>query len=272
MEKLYCAAMDKAKKAFDTIENELPEEAQYVVPMAYNMHWYFHVNLRSLQWLCELRSSSAGHPTYRFIAQEMAKQVISQNGAWTHVGTSWAVIKTVSGPNRAVGTQAGTGAYDDSYAHLSGFRPNVMAQATIYKDPSIVSDPPGTHEAELHLRWADTASTARGYECSLAFDGQYLLIVRWNGALGDFSILSEPTSFPSGTMPPVTGDIFKATIIGSTINVYINKNDGHGDQLIGTASDSTWTDGNPGIGMWLNSPGTDQTRYGFTSYTVTELP
>ena len=67
--------MDEAKKVYDTIAEELPEEAQYVVPMAYNIHWYFHVNLRALQWLCELRSSPAGHPNYRFIAQEIAKQV-----------------------------------------------------------------------------------------------------------------------------------------------------------------------------------------------------
>jgi thymidylate synthase ThyX len=57
------------------IAAELPEEAQYVVPMAYNIRWYFHVNLRSLQWLCELRSSPAGHPCYRHIAQIMARQV-----------------------------------------------------------------------------------------------------------------------------------------------------------------------------------------------------
>jgi len=75
MEKQYRDAMDEAKKVFDSIAAELPEEAQYVVPMAYNMHWYFHVNLRCLQWLCELRSSPAGHPNYRFIAQELAKQV-----------------------------------------------------------------------------------------------------------------------------------------------------------------------------------------------------
>lgn len=75
MEELYRAAMDDAKKTYDTISGELPEEAQYVVPMAYNVHWYFHVNLRALQWLCELRSSPAGHPTYRYIAQEMARQV-----------------------------------------------------------------------------------------------------------------------------------------------------------------------------------------------------
>ncbi len=75
MEKDYKNALNAAKKAYDTIKQELPEEAQYVVPMAYNMHWYFHVNLRSLQWLCELRSSPAGHPNYRYVAQEMAKQV-----------------------------------------------------------------------------------------------------------------------------------------------------------------------------------------------------
>ncbi len=75
MEKEYIAAMDNAKKTYDAIAAELPEEAQYVVPMAYNMHWYFHVNLRSLQWLCELRSSPAGHPNYRFVAQEMARQI-----------------------------------------------------------------------------------------------------------------------------------------------------------------------------------------------------
>jgi len=75
MEEQYRKAMDEAKKVYDQIAQDLPEEAQYVVPMAYNMHWYFHINLRALQWLCELRSSSAGHPTYRFIAQEMAKQI-----------------------------------------------------------------------------------------------------------------------------------------------------------------------------------------------------
>ena len=64
-----------AKEVYDLISAELPEEAQYVVPMAYYIRWYFHINLRALQWLCELRSSPAGHPSYRFIAQTMAKQV-----------------------------------------------------------------------------------------------------------------------------------------------------------------------------------------------------
>lgn len=76
MEGPYCEAMEEAKKAYDQMAPELPEEAQYVVPMGYNIHWYFHVNLRALQWICELRSAAAGHSSYRYIAQEISKQVI----------------------------------------------------------------------------------------------------------------------------------------------------------------------------------------------------
>ncbi len=75
MERPYREAMDRAKVVYEQIARELPEEAQYVVPMANNIRWYFHINLRSLQWLCELRSTSQGHPSYRAVAQSMASQV-----------------------------------------------------------------------------------------------------------------------------------------------------------------------------------------------------
>ncbi|MEM8629109.1 MAG: FAD-dependent thymidylate synthase [Chlamydiota bacterium] len=78
LEKPYVQAMDQAKESYKIIAQELPEEAQYIVPMAYNVRWYFRVNLRALQWICELRSSPAGHPSYRYIAQEMARQVCAQ--------------------------------------------------------------------------------------------------------------------------------------------------------------------------------------------------
>jgi thymidylate synthase ThyX len=77
-ESTYLSALHQAKDAYDRMKTELPEEAQYVVPMAYNIKWYFHVNLRALQWLCELRSQAAGHPGYRRVAQEMALQVIEK--------------------------------------------------------------------------------------------------------------------------------------------------------------------------------------------------
>lgn len=78
LEESYNTALIQAKEAFDTIAAEFPEEAQYVVPMGYNVRWYFQINLRALQWLCELRAGAAGHPTYRHVAQEMAYQTSQQ--------------------------------------------------------------------------------------------------------------------------------------------------------------------------------------------------
>lgn len=75
MEAPYHKALLHAKEVYDAIAAELPEEAQYVIPMAYNIRWYFHMNLRALQWFCELRSSPAGHASYRYVAQMMAREV-----------------------------------------------------------------------------------------------------------------------------------------------------------------------------------------------------
>lgn len=74
----YCKAMDEAKVLYDTMRKDYSIQAQYVVPMAYNIRWYFHVNLRNLQWLCELRSSEQGHVMYRRVAQSMADQVMKK--------------------------------------------------------------------------------------------------------------------------------------------------------------------------------------------------
>src|SRR6201989_3404463 len=85
---------------------------------------------------------------------------ISEGGVWHHLGTAWRKIRTITGPNRAVGTQTGFGGYDDSYAYLIGFPADVVASATIYRNPTIVTDPGASHEVEILLRWADTASTS----------------------------------------------------------------------------------------------------------------
>lgn len=76
MEQPYIQALEKAKIGYNTIAKDLPEEAQYIVPMAYNIRWYFHINLRGLQWLCELRSQPQGHTSYRKVAQELCHQVM----------------------------------------------------------------------------------------------------------------------------------------------------------------------------------------------------
>jgi thymidylate synthase ThyX len=52
-----------------------PALAQYVVPLAFRVRWYFRVNLREIYHLCELRTTPQGHPDYRWVAQEMFRLV-----------------------------------------------------------------------------------------------------------------------------------------------------------------------------------------------------
>jgi hypothetical protein len=209
---------------------------------------------------------------------------ISEGGIWRHRGASWAMVRTFA--HRAVGNQTGTGGYDDAYTYLAGFGPNQTAQATLWKDPAIGNDSvtcrilrrltwdrlrgsycagPGAHEVELLLRWADSASSARGYECNLSWNGNYAEIVRWNGPFGDFTYITRQRTFNAGIMPPKNGDIFKATISGSRINVYLNKNDGMGDQLIIMGTDPTYTDGDPGMGFFIQGR-VDPALFGFASF------
>ncbi len=69
----YC--MEEAAKAYDAISTEMPQEAQYIVPMAYRVRWYAKLNLREAFHLIELRSTPQGHPAYRKVAQEMFRKI-----------------------------------------------------------------------------------------------------------------------------------------------------------------------------------------------------
>ena len=71
----YHELMKRSADAYETIAKDFSLEAQYVVPMSYNIRWYMHINLRALVWLTELRSTPQGHTGYRRIAQEMFKKV-----------------------------------------------------------------------------------------------------------------------------------------------------------------------------------------------------
>lgn len=69
-------AVESAAGAHRRLERELgPALAQYVVPLAFHVRWYFRVSLREIYHLCELRTTPQGHPDYRWIAQEMFKRV-----------------------------------------------------------------------------------------------------------------------------------------------------------------------------------------------------
>ena len=71
----YHEVMARSADAFEIIFKDYPLEAQYVVPMSYNIRWNVNINLRALIWLAEIRSTPQGHIGYRRIAQEMFRKV-----------------------------------------------------------------------------------------------------------------------------------------------------------------------------------------------------
>jgi thymidylate synthase ThyX len=69
-------AVEEAAGAHQKLERDLGAAlAQYVVPMAFGVRWYFRANLREIYHLCELRTTPQGHPDYRWVAQEMFRRV-----------------------------------------------------------------------------------------------------------------------------------------------------------------------------------------------------
>ena len=202
----------------------------------------------------------------------LTENPISEDGEWINggaVGLDWTNVQTT--PGFAFGTMPGTegsAGYADSWALLSGtWGPDQTAQAMI-NAPSTNDD--CHQEMELVLRGNLSAHVATGYEISVKAandSSSYLIIVRWNGAYGDFTYLANLLGSIYGVK---TGDVFEATIVGNVITAYIN-----GVQKA-TATDDTYATGLPGMGFYLghyNYPicaGTNA-GYGFANYTAVAI-
>ncbi|MEM0360258.1 MAG: FAD-dependent thymidylate synthase [Candidatus Diapherotrites archaeon] len=70
LKKEFEKCMSSAKELFDSMRQEMPFEAQYCVPLAFKKRVLFTWNLRELWHFIKLRSSRAGHESYRKIAQQ----------------------------------------------------------------------------------------------------------------------------------------------------------------------------------------------------------
>ncbi len=73
----YRAAMRQAIECYVKLETDYPLQAQYLIPQAHRIRWYFTLNFRELVHICELRTSPQGHPNYRRIVQKMFRAVES---------------------------------------------------------------------------------------------------------------------------------------------------------------------------------------------------
>lgn len=76
----YELAMQSSRSAYESMQPDLPDQAQYAVCMAYRVRFVMQLNAREAMHLIELRSSPQGHPSYRAIAQEMHRQIAEVAG------------------------------------------------------------------------------------------------------------------------------------------------------------------------------------------------
>jgi hypothetical protein len=201
----------------------------------------------------------------------IAETHISEGGKWIDgkvVGLDWTNSVTV--PGLAFGTESGLGSgkqrYDDATALLSGsWEPNQTVEATVHSQNQ---DDIVLEEVELRLRSSLSPHMSTGYEVlfrCLKTREAYASIVRWDGALGEFTYLVQKEGAVYGVSD---GDLVKATIVGNVITAYMN------GVLILQTTDSIYTSGNPGMGFWFkrsagirnwlhNSAG-DNLDYGFS--------
>lgn len=185
---------------------------------------------------------------------------LSEGGVWTTgeaVGLLWTDPVKIGGV--AFGTHADTG-FDDSIGHLSGFGADQIIEGTVFTSGSFSSN----QEIELLVRFEITANSATGYEILIEARNGYSKIVRWNGGLGQFTILGN---INWGSVP-INGDVLRVEAIGSTITIFKN-----GSQISQFTGLTTWPDGNPGIGFFSqDGTGSQNDQFGWTSFTAISVP
>lgn len=187
---------------------------------------------------------------------------ISESGNWLNgaaVGLDWLNIRTSSGAAFGTRTSEPGDAIDPTaiLAGTWGWNQDVSVTLQVTSGGSF-------KEAEIRLNSSMSAHVCNGYEILYEIVGT-ITIVRWNGAVADYTILAA-----SADITPIvvgggfhTGDILRATNVNGLITAYAN-----GVQ-VAQVTDTTYQAGAPGIGLNTYS-GADNTSYGFSDFTASD--
>jgi hypothetical protein len=185
----------------------------------------------------------------------LTESPISEGGHWMGgkmIGFDWGDISTA--PEYAFG-HAGPKAYADSVALLTGEWPSNQSVEVVVEKRAVFRYP----EVSIRLRSSLAMHNCDGYEISYSLkdgDAAYLIIVRWNGPLADFTYLLNVQGKQYAVK---TGDVVKATVVGNEIKTYKN------GLLMGATKDGSYTRGNPGFGFNEGSNG----DYGISRFSAT---
>ncbi len=76
----FSDAMERSAALHDALLPRFPAQAPYAVSLAFNVRYSMDMNAREALHLIELRSGSAGHPSYRQVAQQMHRLIAEEAG------------------------------------------------------------------------------------------------------------------------------------------------------------------------------------------------
>lgn len=198
---------------------------------------------------------------------------LSEGGVWLlgrQDGLDANDMQTV--PGKAFGRQnqdAGTtGSARDATAIMKGtWSPDQDVRATVYIDSLTGTSSP---EVELRLRCAVTAHSISGYEVaySCATVNPYILVAIWYGPIAQGQGVSYDYLFNSNdqAFQIVTGDVIRATIVGTTLRVFRNST-----ELISPITTTSFATGAPGFGhnQEQTFPATSNSQYGISHFLAT---
>ncbi len=114
-------AMARTADLFNDIAADLgPDVAQYVIPFAYRIRFFFQLNAREAFHLLELRTGAGGHPGYRRVCQEMHRLIDEKAGhhliadAMSYVDHEDHELARLEGERRSAAKRAALGIEDPS--------------------------------------------------------------------------------------------------------------------------------------------------------------
>lgn len=192
----------------------------------------------------------------------LTENPISEGGSWVNggtVGLDWTNVATIKG--LAYGPAYLGSGFNDSTAVLTGTWSGNQSATAIVSNPTQIFG--STNEVELRLNTKIAAHSITGYElnCSVTPPGNsYMHIVRWNGGLGQFTVIATETT--TGCSP---GDSLTFNNTNGTLTALKN------GKVYLTIKDTTYTNGSPGIGFDNTTSTTVEQQFGFSSFTATGL-
>jgi hypothetical protein len=76
----YVGSLDRSRELYEVLAPAFPDQSSYAVALAYRIRYTMQMNAREAMHLLELRSVPQGHPSYRWVAQQMHIQIAERAG------------------------------------------------------------------------------------------------------------------------------------------------------------------------------------------------